>query len=673
MSERHLLYTNYVSGHSGLSNGIMSIELGVILAFLTNRFLLLDGNKSPPANIVDYGGRVDNSTMSRVTDLIELPVPWRNAGELDISKLDSAELTDQHVMGSVFYVPGAVDIGSRDARDFARGRQTWLYETEELAATPVLRVSEDPVVPQEGRNRTNLGFYSYFFYLDNETRRAVYQMLQRMQAKAPYLELAKKVTADLGTFNAIHMRRGDFKVTYGVTVLDRQPWEAIDAMDQHFDRDERLLVCTDERDDPFFDEIRNTYKDHIYIDHHILDEYGKEFAALPHHDSVALAYLSQLVAAGSQDFIGTMTSTFTAMIQRFRGNRGKEEKFKFFWNELPDPGERAERGRHPVSDCVPLDKGVMIEEFEGRYSWNRFTSLINPAWMREWPESFITATALDTGELEYRGVAESVDVPVNVNRTEAIIPFEGLCVRVKSAIPGLAFRLTEVFHSGNPAAEGNVVAEYEIKEHEGTFLLFMNGEEIDRAGSLKSVPERLARQMVPLLSGARRLHSWLSGMVFQQAGRTVLYTGDMGSADDHIADALCSAGWELIADVAIPIRAKSAEIVPFSRCAWPKGAASRVQHSVTPVTAVVHASQHLHAREHVVELSPSVGVAELICESFDFRFDRERAVERLCKIVERLQVFELTFSSAARVPDVLGFLAEFESPAVPPVEKEDEP
>ena len=184
----------------------------------------------------------------------------------------------------------------------------WLCETEELQEVPVLRVSESPTPPGQSRHRSNLSFYSWFFYLDDETRRAVYQVLQRMQPKNPYAELARKVAKDLGDFNAVHMRRGDFKVTYGVTVLDRQPWEAVDAMDQHFSRDQRLLICTDERDDPFFGEIKSAWSDHVFVDHHILDNYEKEFFQLPHHDSITLAYLSQLVTAHSNDFIGTMTS-----------------------------------------------------------------------------------------------------------------------------------------------------------------------------------------------------------------------------------------------------------------------------------------------------------------------------------------------------------------------------
>ena len=91
---------------------------------------------------------------------------------------------------------------------------------------------------------------------------------------APFAELAQRVARDLGPFNAVHLRRGDFKVTYGVTTLDRKPHEAIEAMDQLFDRKDPLVIVTDERDDPFFTEIKLAYPNHHFIDWHILDNYG---------------------------------------------------------------------------------------------------------------------------------------------------------------------------------------------------------------------------------------------------------------------------------------------------------------------------------------------------------------------------------------------------------------
>ena len=403
---RYLYYTNYQSGNCGLSNSIMSIEIGVILAHLTNRFLVLDGNVSPIGNIVAYDGRVDNSRPSRVTDLIDIPVPWAEPDAVDLEGLQSLELADLSLEQCAFYFPKTLDLSSRDAMDFARGRDHWLTVTDEYDRVPVLRLSEDPLVPGTQQHRRNLCFYSYQFYLNEELRCSVYRLLQRMRAKPPFAELAKRVAGDIGPFNAIHLRRGDFKRTYGVTALNR----TIGEMDQVFRREEPLVILTDERDDPFFDEIKLAYPNHYFIDWHILDHYGSEFARLPQTDSLSLAYLSQLVAAESKAFIGTMMSTFTALIQRSRANRGKHEPFRFLLNELPEPGQELERGRHAISDYIPLEDGVMVEESGGAYTWNRVSQWLNPAWMREWPESFLTPVALATGELP-TGRADTLEPP----------------------------------------------------------------------------------------------------------------------------------------------------------------------------------------------------------------------------------------------------------------------
>ncbi len=654
---RQLYYTNYESGQSGLSNAIMSIEIGVVLAFLTNRFLLLDGNVSPPANVVAYDGRIDNKVMSKVTDLLDIPVAWSEPDSKSLARIDSQELTDHHLMDSVFYVPGSVDIDSDDAGQFARGRENWLCETEELFDVPLLRVSEKPKAKNEKRHRNNLGFYSYFFYFNDETRRAVYKVLERMRAKAPFAELAQQVARDLGKFNAVHMRRGDFKVTYGVTVLDRHPWEAIDALDKHFKHDDRLLICTDERDDPFFKDLKATWKNHVFIDHHILDNYGKEFFDLPRHDSIALAYLSQLVAAESQDFIGTMTSTYTSIIQRLRGNRGADEPFKFLWNELPEPDDRYERGRHPVSECVPLENGIMVEELEGPYSWNRYNQRINPAWMREWPESFLTDAALESGTLLADVKTRVVPLSGTTARTKAHLHFEGVRVRVKSSIPGLAFRLSEVFNQGERGEQSAIIADISVESSQDQFVMSAGGRELANSGTQKKIIGELIRHVVRVLTDARRYHCWLIGILFRKKENTIVYIGDLGASGKSIADAMCTSGWEMLADEVIPVRVKTAEAIPFVRMSWPKGAAARLEWNKTKLAAVVHGSARLHGKDTVTRLTPAVGAAEMLQQCFDFRFDRKRATERLCKVASVLPIYALSFSESSRVPGVLEFLA----------------
>jgi len=391
---RFLHHPLYCRGGSGLSNIVMSWELGVVASFLLDRVLVIEGNVSPPANIVQYAGKgVTNRHPARIPDLMEIPVPWIELAAAPYDVASAQALATRGAAEAVFVWPPDRELDTDDFRSFARGRETVITETAETRDLPVVRMFEST---PEGHEMANLGFYSYFFYLDTPTRRVVENLLHAMKPQAPYAALAAKVSRDLGRFNAVHARRGDFKGTFGTTTLDRKPAEMIRVLDRNFDRAETLVILTDERDDPFFDEVTQAFPKSVFVDHHILDHYREDFLDLPLHDSIALAYLSQLVGADAMDFVGSMTSTYTSLVQRFRGNRGRPEAFKFLWNELPDPRRPArKRGSHPPSDVVPLHPdGRLVEEGVGPYTWNRVNRLINPAWQREWPESFLSP---DTG------------------------------------------------------------------------------------------------------------------------------------------------------------------------------------------------------------------------------------------------------------------------------------
>ncbi|MEM7584912.1 MAG: O-fucosyltransferase family protein [Acidobacteriota bacterium] len=685
---RYLRYTNYESGNSGLSNAVMSIEVGVGLAFLTNRFLVLEGNVSPPANVVSYGGRVETDRPSRVTDLIDLPVPWGEPGDVDLAGLEARELTDENLGQLVLYFPSTLDITSDDARNFARGRTTWVHPAGALADVPVLEMTEQPAAPggepQRGeRKRNNLSFYGYTFYLDDEHRRSLYRVYERMRPKPELAALAQRVAADLGRFNAVHLRRGDFKLTYGVTTLDRQPWEAIEAMDALFARDDTLVVLTDDRDDPFFEEIRAAYPRHVFIDHHILDDYGADFAALPARDSIALAYLSQLIAAESQAFIGTMTSTFTALIQRYRGNRGHDEHFRFLWNELPQPDDPVERGRHPISECVPLERGRMVEEFDGPYSWNRVNQRLAPAWMREWPESLLSEQVLATGALPGRSArsagvgapatplrkpelqrSTSVAHPASAatssggERSRLVVPFAGVEVAIHVRSQELTEHLAACFGVDRTRKARHAVAELAVTGFR-PLILERDGQQVAEAADNPAMVETVQREIARVLCTARPRHSWLAGAAFVRSGRALVVAGHPGAEAEGWASAMGASGWDLLGDGWIPILHPSRQVLPFGRTTWPQGsgtgsgrasgrASGPPKPEPAPLATLVVAHHRLTARDEIRCLSPSVAVAELIASSLDFSQARKKAVERLCKLVAEVPVLHASFSDGAR-------------------------
>jgi hypothetical protein len=646
---RYLHYTNYQSGNSGLSNGIMSIEVGVILAHLTNRLLVLEGNISPPANIVSYDGRVNNREPSRVTDLIDLPVPWVEPDAVELQGLASLELTEHSLGDLAFYFPKTLDLFSSDARGFARDRTQWLTVTGAHEQIPVLRLSEAPLVPGTGHHRDNLSFYSYLFYLDRETRRSVYRLLQGMQAKRPFAELARRVARDIGPFNAVHLRRGDFKVTYGVTTLERKPFEAIEAMDQVFGRRAPLVIVTDERDDPFFGEIKRAYPRHHFIDWHILEHYGAEFAALPRTDSLSLAYLSQLVAAEADEFIGTMTSTFTALIQRYRGSRGKNEAFRYLWNELPESGDEVERGRHAISECIPLERGQMIEQYPGPYSWNRVSQLLNPAWMREWPESFLLPEVVASGALSTtasRAVHSLTPEKVISALPQVMhVTFENLQVAVRCKDAPLLRRLGPALGARPDTEPRNVIANFEISLEGDDHCIEQRGRSEKTLCAKAELPVLLKQRVGMTFAWARHHYAWLMTAAFAKDGRGLLIAGDVDDPTDSVRRALEVTGWELLDSGLIAVRAEDLMMVPLGARVRPEGASASGGRLVTPFDGlVIMKKAALHVQDaSLAPLSPAAAVAALIGLSLDFHNDQHRAVNLLCRVMEQRPAAQVHF------------------------------
>ena len=662
---RYLYYTSYLSGRSGLSNGIMSVEVGVILAHLTNRLLVLDGNIPPPANVVAYDGRVTNARPSRVTDLIDVPVPWVEPDAVEWAALPALDLTNLSLGDFALCFPNTMDLSTSDARSFARDRKHWVTVTGAHEQVPVLRLSEEPLVPGTQRHRDNLCSYSYLFYLDSETRRSVYRLLQQMQAKRPFAELAQRVARDLGPFNAVHLRRGDFKVTYGVTTLDRQPREAIEAMDQLFKRKDPLVILTDERDDPFFKEIKVAYPNHTFIDWHILDHHGAEFAALPQTDSLSLAYLSQLVASEAKEFIGTMTSTFTGLVQRYRGSRGKNEQFRYLWNELPEPEDEVERGRHAINECIPLDRGQMVEQFPGRYSWNRVSQLLNPAWMREWPESFLLPTTVASGVLPHKGTTVEVGVaaPPVATATPATalhVTFENLQVAVWCRDAAVLRRLGPGLGAHVDTEPRNVIANIDISVTGGgaAYSIEQRGQRERVDCDKTQLPASVKRRIAEVFARARHHYAWLAASAFTKAGRGLLIVGVPAASSEALRRALDTAGWEFLDGGTLAVSASDLMIVPLG--AQPPAAERRAWRVSTPLESIVLTKPApLYAQEtSLVPLSPAAAAAALIGASLDFHIDRHRAVTLLCRVVEKRPTAQVHFNRPTDAASVISRWAD---------------
>ena len=190
----------FVPGYyCGFSNNKMSLDIAIVLAHLTGRVLVPYRFRLPRRLPGPEPGR--RARASSVPDLFDIPVPW----------------SDEYLFKTWISVPGALD-------------RAWAPVFESVFCFPGTDPPDDERLPafRNGRRHVytfaragargagpahhthTLGHYSYFFYLDEERRRQVVDLMRRVRPKRPYLEVADRIAASIGSFNAIHIRRGDF-------------------------------------------------------------------------------------------------------------------------------------------------------------------------------------------------------------------------------------------------------------------------------------------------------------------------------------------------------------------------------------------------------------------------------------------------------------------------------
>ncbi len=648
----------------------MSLEIGVVLAALTDRVLVLEGNVSPAGNVVQYDGQILNTYPSRVTDLVDLGIPWMEGTDRKIAAAVPLEVCPQPVWDCVFYYPPNLSITSDDALAFAGKRSSFITIDDELQQVPALSFSC-------GAEFQTLSFYSYFFYLDSSAQLKALDALSNIKPKPPYQEFADRVVADLGEFNSVHIRRGDFKATIGVTTLIRTGDEALVAMDLHFSRSDTLVILTDEAEDPFFDVIKEAYPKCIFIDHYILENYGEAFADLPMHDSIALAYLSQLIAAQSRDFIGTMTSTFTALVQRMRGNSGKAELFKFLWNEVPPVDAVLEPGKHVKSDDIRLDRSVMVDDFEGPYSWNRITHRFNPAWMREWPEAFLDEAAMleraAARDYDTNGAKMAQLVPAAATQSLGI-EFLGETVEVRADYDSNHQMLKRMFAAMETDVETSPISQVRLKGVSSSTQLLVNDEPVGPVGEGNRALRRAYREVVRSFIHQRSDLVWLHAGAAAGAKGAIVFCAPWGHGKSTLTLQLYERGWSFLSDDVVPIDPTSQVAHPFPATPQmrmgPQTQLVRSQVSTLPKTVVdLETDRVAHGGNGVAmyvfpkysktdetflePISPAQCVGKLLENSLSFPENSDATIQALCHQVENTPAYELHFADPVQAIDQL--------------------
>ena len=291
---RVLHYHIYNKGNVGMCNILMSLENAYILSLLTGRDKIVFYLSSPIAG--------SNKT---IFDFFDFNFPYEVKTYSDFPNTIKKLPFDFH--GSLLYHD------EFPSKSFINKRENLfnLKEVEDLHEFGTL-------------DEKTLAFYSYLFYMGSKRDYIVEKVKENIKPKEKYLKVAESISKMPGhNFTSIHIRRGDYKSTNHKN-KDKNVSDFLDVIKNNVGKNTTLLVHSDETDRSYFNDLKVNFNKVLFAEDLIN-------SVLPMFSKTEQGLVSLLLASYSENFVGTMLSTFTSFIQRYRLYKGKVEEFKFLY------------------------------------------------------------------------------------------------------------------------------------------------------------------------------------------------------------------------------------------------------------------------------------------------------------------------------------------------------
>jgi hypothetical protein len=329
---------------TGMINQVMSLELAVGLAHETKKDL-----------IVHYVSNAGDDLYNSRNVPIFTPSRWHNEQRKDFTNPDQfPHLLDLiNFNEDLTFIDTKIDFFKQEEFVIDDTLNGYYYSNEN-------EISENELLFAEGRQRIpldknlhlkkTLGWYSRFFYnrsqeLDNA--------LKSVKFKDVYVDLAKKISNSLGSFQGMHLRLSDHIKMFDTTQGMFESWLSI-----YENNKLPIVVSTCEPGNKMIQDNKHRF---ILLDEYIVNNFRDDFMSLPFQDEVVFGLICNLVLHDSVNFVGTSGSTYSAYIHRVRNQKDIET-----WDFFDNP---------PKAIGSP-------------YSWNGYPlEGGRKMWWREWQES----------------------------------------------------------------------------------------------------------------------------------------------------------------------------------------------------------------------------------------------------------------------------------------------
>mmetsp|Transcript_25212 Transcript_25212/g.36969 ORF Transcript_25212/g.36969 Transcript_25212/m.36969 type:complete len:317 (-) Transcript_25212:129-1079(-) len=189
------------------------------------------------------------------------------------------------------------------------------------------------------------------------------------------LEGKENDTDGLGTFDAMHIRRGDFQYKKTRNNAD----ELYEVSKNELEEGMTVYIATDERDKEFFRPLADRY-DLLFLDDFI-----------PELKSINTNYygmIDQIICTRSRYFFGTWWSTFSGYINRIRGYHGEKRVLPGYENGLLPSWYFAPLDKKDEMRVYwPSRKRFFMREFPT--SWRDIDKGVEELWQKEGVKSIV--------------------------------------------------------------------------------------------------------------------------------------------------------------------------------------------------------------------------------------------------------------------------------------------
>lgn len=337
MSERFVIVNPFPAG---FSNVLMSYEIAMAIAFITNRKLivpptswcvLIDEKTTPKEqwqNIWDVCDITKAQLHFSTTNIFEHEelVPHIKKHTDDYSWLSLPSMFHKETTGiydsELCLYNSSTTSNQQDFEDFINTRQV-----EDVN-------SENKFLLVQGFGHFWYNVYAPNKSLRNSMKQKIYESLKY---KSKYYEISQEfIDKRLGSYNAIHVRNPwqlNYDTYTDVVNFKDNPKKLVEQLRNILENDKPIYISTDIQHKQFFNEVKKEY-DIVF-----LDDLQQNLTTL---EKIAV---DQIISSKADKFYGSYYSTFSKRINILRGMNGKQADDYMGINKLlPEPSWN----NHPI-------------------------------------------------------------------------------------------------------------------------------------------------------------------------------------------------------------------------------------------------------------------------------------------------------------------------------------